>query len=229
MECTSWENICHSESNFHNSRGRGGSISLPNLLIELCNKWEVSTGQIREVACCEFGSDSCLVFASQGPEFSLFLNRCLLYLAQVSVNDFVIRAVALALAEVPAANALWDAASEAPAAASGVDIAIAVATDAGLITPIVKAADTKTLLAISAEVKELAARARANKLKPEEFQVGRYPSYQASIPQPLLHELLFLVEFGSFVIHWLGAAQWELVYLTFLPLPSSCDRGPDLT
>ena len=63
----------------------------------------------------------------------------------MSLNDFIVRAVALALAEVPAANASWDASASAPKQGQGVDIAIAVATDKGLITPIVKGADRKSL------------------------------------------------------------------------------------
>ena len=65
--------------------------------------------------------------------------------AQVSVNDFVVRAVALALAEVPQANSIWDAQNEEPKPVDSVDVAIAVATDKGLITPIIKAANTKSL------------------------------------------------------------------------------------
>ena len=64
---------------------------------------------------------------------------------QVSVNDFIVRAVALALKQVPNANAAWDDKAEQIRAGSSVDVAIAVATDKGLITPIVKAADTKSL------------------------------------------------------------------------------------
>lgn len=93
---------------------------------------------------------------------------------KVSVNDCVIKAAALALAEVPAANALWDAAAEAPKAAGGVDIAVAVATDTGLITPIIRGADAKPLPQIAAEVRELAGRARAGRLRPEEFQGGSF-------------------------------------------------------
>lgn len=93
---------------------------------------------------------------------------------QVSINDFVIRAAALALKAVPEANAQWDSKSEEIKLIDGVDIAVAVATDAGLITPIVPQANTKTLSQISAEVKELAGRARANKLKPHEFQGGSF-------------------------------------------------------
>ncbi|KAK9814941.1 hypothetical protein WJX73_002559 [Symbiochloris irregularis] len=93
---------------------------------------------------------------------------------KLSVNDFIVRAVALALKQVPNANAAWDDKAEQVRAGASVDVAIAVATDKGLITPIVKAADTKSLQQISKEVKELASRARANKLKPDEFQGGTF-------------------------------------------------------
>jgi pyruvate dehydrogenase E2 component (dihydrolipoamide acetyltransferase) len=91
---------------------------------------------------------------------------------KISVNDFVIRAAAIALKQVPTANASYD--------ESGVllyehaDISVAVATPSGLITPIVKAAETKGLSAISAEMKDLAGRAREGKLKPEEYQGGTF-------------------------------------------------------
>lgn len=70
--------------------------------------------------------------------------RTLLWL-QVSLNDFVVRAVALALAEVPSANSMWDSKSEEVRRFESVDVAIAVATDKGLITPILKNANTKSL------------------------------------------------------------------------------------
>jgi pyruvate dehydrogenase E2 component (dihydrolipoamide acetyltransferase) len=91
---------------------------------------------------------------------------------RISVNDFVIRATALALRRVPAANASWS--DEAILLWDTVDIAVAVALDDGLITPIVKAADRKGLAAIAAETKDLVARARAGKLKLEEFQGGTF-------------------------------------------------------
>ena len=72
---------------------------------------------------------------------------------QVSVNDFIVRAVALALKDVPAANARWDAKAGAAVPAGSVDVSIAVATDKGLITPIVAQADTKSLSQISAEAR----------------------------------------------------------------------------
>lgn len=91
---------------------------------------------------------------------------------KVSVNDFVIRAVALSLREVPAANAAWS--DDAVLRFNDVDVSVAVATPDGLITPIIKKADTKGLAAISSEMKELAARARDGKLKPEEFMGGGF-------------------------------------------------------
>jgi len=92
--------------------------------------------------------------------------------SKVSVNDFVVRAVALALKKVPAANGSYD--------DSGLiyyehaDVSVAVATPNGLITPIVKQAESKGLAQIAAETKDLAARARDGKLKPEEFQGGTF-------------------------------------------------------
>ena len=91
---------------------------------------------------------------------------------RISVNDFVIRATALALRQVPAANASWS--DDAILIWDTVDIAVAVALDDGLITPIVRAADRKGLAAIANETKDLAARARAGKLKLEEFQGGTF-------------------------------------------------------
>jgi pyruvate dehydrogenase E2 component (dihydrolipoamide acetyltransferase) len=91
---------------------------------------------------------------------------------RISVNDFVIRAAALALRQVPAANASWS--DDAIILWDTVDIAVAVALDDGLITPIVKQADHKGLATIANEAKDLAARARAGKLKLEEFQGGTF-------------------------------------------------------
>ena len=91
---------------------------------------------------------------------------------RISVNDFLIRAAALALRQVPAANASWS--DEAILLWDTVDIAVAVALEDGLITPIVKNADRKGLAAIANETKDLAARARAGKLKLEEFQGGTF-------------------------------------------------------
>jgi pyruvate dehydrogenase E2 component (dihydrolipoamide acetyltransferase) len=89
---------------------------------------------------------------------------------KLSLNDFVIRAVALALQRVPAANAVW--AGDRILRLKHSDIGVAVALDGGLIAPIVRAAETKSLTTISAEMKDLAARARDKKLKPADYQGG---------------------------------------------------------
>jgi pyruvate dehydrogenase E2 component (dihydrolipoamide acetyltransferase) len=91
---------------------------------------------------------------------------------RLSVNDFVIKAAAVALKRVPAANASWT--DDATLLYEQADISVAVATPGGLITPIIKAAEAKGLSQISAEMKDLAGRAREGKLKPEEFQGGTF-------------------------------------------------------
>ena len=92
--------------------------------------------------------------------------------SKVSVNDCIIRGVALALKKVPAANASWT--DEAILVYKDVDVSVAVATPNGLITPIVKNADKKSLTEISKEMKDLAARAKDGKLSPTEFQGGGF-------------------------------------------------------
>jgi len=89
---------------------------------------------------------------------------------KISVNDFVIKALALALQRVPDANVTWTEGAMLKHRHS--DIGVAVSIPGGLITPIVRKAETKSLSVISNEMKELAARARARKLKPEEYQGG---------------------------------------------------------
>merc|ERR1711988_1344861 len=91
---------------------------------------------------------------------------------KVSINDFVISAVAAALQYVPQLNA--NVVNEEPQYMSNIDISVAVATPNGLITPIVKNANTKSVQDISAEVKELASKAKDNKLKLDEFQGGTF-------------------------------------------------------
>jgi pyruvate dehydrogenase E2 component (dihydrolipoamide acetyltransferase) len=91
-------------------------------------------------------------------------------LFKLSVNDFVIRALALALQRVPAANAVW--AGDRILCFRHSDIGIAVALDGGLITPVIRGADLKSISSISIEMKELAARARDKKLKPHDYQGG---------------------------------------------------------
>ena len=91
---------------------------------------------------------------------------------KVSVNDLVIKAAAIALKQVPEANASYS--PEGIAMHHNADIAMAVAIDGGLITPIIRKAETKGLAQIAVEAKDLAERARTRKLKPEEFQGGTF-------------------------------------------------------
>jgi pyruvate dehydrogenase E2 component (dihydrolipoamide acetyltransferase) len=89
---------------------------------------------------------------------------------KLSVNDFVIKALALALQRIPDANVSWTEAGMLKHKHS--DIGVAVAMPGGLITPIIRNAETKSLSVISNEMKDFAARARARKLKPHEYQGG---------------------------------------------------------
>ena len=89
---------------------------------------------------------------------------------KLSVNDFVIKAMAIALQRIPNANVSWTEGGMLKHKHS--DIGVAVAMPGGLITPIIRNAETKSLSTISAEMKDFAARARARKLKPEEYQGG---------------------------------------------------------
>jgi pyruvate dehydrogenase E2 component (dihydrolipoamide acetyltransferase) len=91
-------------------------------------------------------------------------------LYKLSVNDFVIKAMAVALQKIPDCNVSWTEGGMVKHKHS--DIGVAVAMPGGLITPIIRKAETKTLSAISSEMKDFAARARARKLKPEEYQGG---------------------------------------------------------
>ncbi len=91
---------------------------------------------------------------------------------KISVNDFIIRAIALAMRKVPGVNTSWTEA--AIQQYDDIDVSVAVATEDGLITPIIRSADQKGLAKISIEMKDLALRARDNKLMPEEFQGGGF-------------------------------------------------------
>ena len=89
---------------------------------------------------------------------------------KLSVNDFVIKALALALQKVPDANVTWT--EGAMLRHKHSDVGVAVAIQGGLITPVVRNAESKSLSTISNEMKDFAARARTRKLKPEEYQGG---------------------------------------------------------
>ena len=92
--------------------------------------------------------------------------------SKISVNDFIIKACALALRDVPGANTGW--VNETLLRFTHVNVAVAVATPKGLITPVVFEADSKDLATISAELKELASRAKEGRLKPEEYKGGSF-------------------------------------------------------
>ncbi len=91
---------------------------------------------------------------------------------KLSVNDFIIKAVANALQQVPACNAVW--AGDRVLQLKPSDVAVAVAIEGGLFTPVLQDADTKSLSALSTEMKDLAARARERKLAPHEYQGGTF-------------------------------------------------------
>ncbi|MDP8984562.1 MAG: 2-oxo acid dehydrogenase subunit E2 [Pseudomonadota bacterium] len=90
--------------------------------------------------------------------------------AKLSVNDFVVKAFAMALLRVPFANAIW--AEDRILRFTRVDVGVAVAVEGGLFTPVVRDAGAKSVTAISAEIRELAERAKNRKLKPHEYQGG---------------------------------------------------------
>jgi len=91
---------------------------------------------------------------------------------KVSVNDFVIKAVAGALQDVPAANSIWG--GDHLRRFDGVDLAIAVAVDGGLLTPVLRSVQTMSLTEVGAQVTELADRARAGKIRQEELEGGSF-------------------------------------------------------
>lgn len=91
---------------------------------------------------------------------------------KLTVNDFILKASAAALAKYPAANAAWG--GDQLITYGNVDIAVAVAIDGGLITPILTNADQKGIVQLSKEMKDLAAQAKAGKLKPEQYEGGSF-------------------------------------------------------
>ncbi|MCL4066726.1 pyruvate dehydrogenase complex dihydrolipoamide acetyltransferase [Pseudomonas sp. GX19020] len=91
---------------------------------------------------------------------------------KLSVNDFIIKACAIALQEVPDANAVW--AGDRILKLKPSDVAVAVAIEGGLFTPVLRDADKKSLSALSAEMKDLAHRAKSKKLAPHEYQGGSF-------------------------------------------------------
>jgi pyruvate dehydrogenase E2 component (dihydrolipoamide acetyltransferase) len=91
---------------------------------------------------------------------------------KLSVNDFIIKACAIALQAVPDANAVW--AGDRILKLKPSDVAVAVAVEGGLFTPVLRDAEKKTMSALSAEMKDLATRAKTKKLAPHEYQGGSF-------------------------------------------------------
>jgi pyruvate dehydrogenase E2 component (dihydrolipoamide acetyltransferase) len=147
---------------------------------------------------------------------------------KLSVNDFVVRALALALQRVPAANAVW--AGDRILRFKHSDIGVAVALDGGLITPVIRNAETKSLTAISAEVKDLSARARDKKLKPADYQGGS--SAISNLGMHGVREFTAIINPPHATILAIGAARRQAVekddggigFVSMLSLTLSCDH-----
>jgi pyruvate dehydrogenase E2 component (dihydrolipoyllysine-residue acetyltransferase) len=149
-------------------------------------------------------------------------------LFKLSLNDFIIRALAVALQHVPAANAVW--AGDRILRFKHSDIGVAVAFDGGLIVPVLRGAETKTLGAISSELKELAARAREKKLKPREYQGGS--SAVSNLGMYGVREFTAIINPPHATILAVGAARRQAVeqadggvaFATMLTATLSCDH-----
>ena len=149
-------------------------------------------------------------------------------LFKLSLNDFVIRALALALQRVPTANAVW--AGDRILRFKHSDIGIAVALDGGLITPIVRNAETKSLSAISAEMRDLAVRARDKKLKPAEYQGGS--SAISNLGMHQVREFTAIINPPHATILAVGAARRQAVekpdggvaFVSVLSVTLGCDH-----
>jgi pyruvate dehydrogenase E2 component (dihydrolipoamide acetyltransferase) len=146
---------------------------------------------------------------------------------KLSVNDFIIKALGLALRDVPAANATWT--ESGMLRHKRIDVGVAVAVEGGLFTPIIRHADLKTLSEISNEMKDLAERARKKKLAPHEYQGGTtsisnlgmfgIKSFDAVINPP--HATILAVGAGEEVA---VAAGGKLEVATVMSCTLSCDH-----
>jgi pyruvate dehydrogenase E2 component (dihydrolipoamide acetyltransferase) len=147
---------------------------------------------------------------------------------KLSLNDFVIRALALALQRVPAANAVW--AGDRILRFAHSDIGVAVALDGGLITPVLRSAETKSVSAISVEMKDLSARARDKKLKPADYQGGS--SAISNLGMYGVREFTAIINPPHATILAVGAARRQAVekddggvaFASFLTTTLSCDH-----
>jgi pyruvate dehydrogenase E2 component (dihydrolipoamide acetyltransferase) len=147
---------------------------------------------------------------------------------RLSVNDFVIRALALALQRVPAANAVW--AGDRILRFKHSDIGIAVALDGGLITPVLRGAEAKSVSALSAEMKDLAARARDKKLKPADYQGGS--SAISNLGMHGVREFTAIINPPHSTILAVGAARRQAIekddggvaFVSMMSITLSCDH-----
>jgi pyruvate dehydrogenase E2 component (dihydrolipoyllysine-residue acetyltransferase) len=147
---------------------------------------------------------------------------------KLSVTDFIIRALALALQAVPGANAIW--AGDRILRFSHSDIGVAVALEGGLITPVIRHAETKPLSAISTEMKDLTARARAKKLKPAEYRGGA--AAISNLGMYGVREFSAIINPPHATILAVGAARRQAVettnggiaFASMLSLTLSCDH-----
>jgi pyruvate dehydrogenase E2 component (dihydrolipoamide acetyltransferase) len=147
---------------------------------------------------------------------------------KLSLNDLVIKAWAAALQRVPAANAVW--AEDRILRFQQSDIGVAVAIEGGLITPVIRQAEAKTLSAISNEIKALAARARERKLKPDEYQGGS--STISNLGMYGVREFAAVINPPQATILAVGAARRQAVerddggvaFISVLSVTLSCDH-----
>jgi pyruvate dehydrogenase E2 component (dihydrolipoamide acetyltransferase) len=147
---------------------------------------------------------------------------------KLSLNDFIIRAMALALQRVPQANAVW--AGDRILRFKHSDIGVAVALDGGLITPVLRDAETKSVSTISAEMKDLSARARDKKLKPADYQGGA--AAISNLGMYGVREFSAIINPPHATILAVGAARRQAVekddggvaFASFLTVTLSCDH-----
>uniref|UniRef100_A0A4W3JK58 Pyruvate dehydrogenase complex component X n=1 Tax=Callorhinchus milii TaxID=7868 RepID=A0A4W3JK58_CALMI len=126
----------------------------------------------------------------------------------ISVNDFIIKAAAVTLRQMPDVNCTWS--GDGPQLLSSIDIAVAVATDRGLITPIVRDAASKGLQEIASTIKALAERARAGKLLPEEYQGGSFSI--SNLGMFGIQSFSAIINPPQACILAIGQSRWELMF-----------------
>jgi pyruvate dehydrogenase E2 component (dihydrolipoamide acetyltransferase) len=147
---------------------------------------------------------------------------------KLSLNDFIVKAWAAALMRVPAANAVW--AEDRILRFAHADIGVAVALEGGLITPVLRNADSKSLSALSAEMRDLAARARDKKLKPNEYQGGT--SALSNLGMHGVREFSAIINPPHATILAVGAARRALIetadggvkFVSQMTVTLSCDH-----